>query len=394
MAVSEARAEPGERAGERFEAFYVREYHGVVRLAYALSGSRLVAEDIAQDVFLRAYLDWQRIRSPAAWVRKVTVRRAGRVARRRLLEARALARLLAGRGPAVAELPLHRSVAEVDVMERLERLEGRRRRYRATGVAVAILLVAAVTGAVAVAARQAARPGPATTGPALAPPGTVTATIAVPGRPTGVAVGAGAVWVTTGGVRGTRVVRIDPASNRLVASVAVPDGSTRLAVGAGAVWVVSLSDNSVSRIDPASNRVTPVAVCCGDGAAGAGGLWVANGMDRSVLRVDAATGRVVARVPLPPAIASEAPFGIAAAGGLVWVTSESTKPRPGDPSLLWRVDPADNRFAGTLRIGTVEASHITPTVAVGQEGTVWAAVGDRGAVLRVRPHPWAEPSQP
>jgi DNA-directed RNA polymerase specialized sigma24 family protein len=78
-----------------------------VRLAYALSGSRLVAEDIAQDVFLRAYLDWPRIRRPAAWVRKVTVRRAGRAARRRLLEARALARLLAGRAPAVAELPAH-----------------------------------------------------------------------------------------------------------------------------------------------------------------------------------------------------------------------------------------------------------------------------------------------
>ena len=35
----------------------------------------------------------------------MTVRRAGRAVRRRLLEARALARLLAGRGPAVAELP-------------------------------------------------------------------------------------------------------------------------------------------------------------------------------------------------------------------------------------------------------------------------------------------------
>jgi RNA polymerase sigma-70 factor, ECF subfamily len=107
MVVSEARAETDERTGERFEAFYVREYHGVVRLAYALSGSHLVAEDIAQDVFLRAYLDWQRIRRPAAWVRKVTVRRAGRATRRRLLEARALARLLAGRTPAVAELPAH-----------------------------------------------------------------------------------------------------------------------------------------------------------------------------------------------------------------------------------------------------------------------------------------------
>jgi RNA polymerase sigma factor (sigma-70 family) len=88
-----------------FEGFYLREYHAVVRLAYALSGSRLAAEDIAQEAFLRAFRDWEAIRNPSAWVRKVAVRRAGRTAHRRLLEARALARLLAGRGPAVAELP-------------------------------------------------------------------------------------------------------------------------------------------------------------------------------------------------------------------------------------------------------------------------------------------------
>ena len=88
-----------------FEAFYLREYHAVVRLAYALSGSRLAAEDIAQEAFLRAFRDWETIRHPSAWVRKVTVRRAGRTAHRRLLEARTLARLLAGRPPAVTELP-------------------------------------------------------------------------------------------------------------------------------------------------------------------------------------------------------------------------------------------------------------------------------------------------
>jgi RNA polymerase sigma-70 factor, ECF subfamily len=97
--------DPAAGAAEGFEAFYVREYQAVVRLAYALSGSRLAAEDIAQDAFLRAFRDWDHIRQPSAWVRKVTVRRAGRTVQRRLLEARALTRLLNGRGPAVAELP-------------------------------------------------------------------------------------------------------------------------------------------------------------------------------------------------------------------------------------------------------------------------------------------------
>ena len=89
MGLPEAQA--GVTSGaEGFEAFYVREYHAVVRLAYALSGSRLIAEDIAQDAFLRAFQDWEQIRSPSAWVRKVAVRRAGRTVHRRLLEAQTL----------------------------------------------------------------------------------------------------------------------------------------------------------------------------------------------------------------------------------------------------------------------------------------------------------------
>jgi YVTN family beta-propeller protein len=367
-----------------------------------------------------------------------------------------------------AAAALRRSVAEVDVMERLERLEGRRRRYRATSVAVAVLLVAAVTGGVVVAARQAGRPEPVTrpttTAPALAPAGTVVATIPVQGGPSGVAVGKDAVWVATWGAERSRVVRINPASNRVVASIAVPRGQAALAVGADAVWVASSSDNSVTRIDPATNkvtatidvdrqpsgiavaagsvwvasalddtvsridpagnqvvatipipgqgsafslaaaggsvwvsgnhglrridpagnRVTPVDVCCGEVAAGAGALWMANGMDRAVLRVDPATGRVLARIPVPPAAAPEGPFGIAAAGGAVWVTSETVEPKPGDASLLWRVDAAGNRFAGTLRVGTVGRNHISPTVAAG-DGAVWVTVADRDAVLRIRP---------
>jgi len=97
---------PADQPRERFESFYLREYGRVVKLVYALSGSRLAAEDIAQETFLRALVDWERIQDPAAWVRRVAVRWAWRTTRRRLLEAKALARLLIGQGPAVAELAL------------------------------------------------------------------------------------------------------------------------------------------------------------------------------------------------------------------------------------------------------------------------------------------------
>jgi RNA polymerase sigma-70 factor (sigma-E family) len=91
-----------------FEHFYLREYPRVVELAYALSGSRAGAEDVAQEAFLRAYQDWDRVGSyehQAAWVRRVAANLATSGLRRRLVEARALARLAARREPALDPLP-------------------------------------------------------------------------------------------------------------------------------------------------------------------------------------------------------------------------------------------------------------------------------------------------
>ena len=91
-----------------FEHFYLQEYPRVVKLAYALSGSRAAAEDIAQEAFLRAYRDWDRVGSyehQAAWVRRVAANLATSGLRRRLVEARALARLAARREPSLDPLP-------------------------------------------------------------------------------------------------------------------------------------------------------------------------------------------------------------------------------------------------------------------------------------------------
>ena len=91
-----------------FEHFYLEEYPRVVKLAYALSGSRAGAEDIAQEAFLRAYRDWDRVRSyehQAAWVRRVAANVATSGLRRAVVEARALVRLAARREPALDPLP-------------------------------------------------------------------------------------------------------------------------------------------------------------------------------------------------------------------------------------------------------------------------------------------------
>lgn len=102
------RSEPLIRpAPEAFEDFYDREYLAVVGLAYALSGSRWGAEDLAQEAFMAAHRDWERIRlydKPGAWVRRVVANLSVSSFRRRAAEAKALARVPFGHVTALPNL--------------------------------------------------------------------------------------------------------------------------------------------------------------------------------------------------------------------------------------------------------------------------------------------------
>jgi RNA polymerase sigma-70 factor, ECF subfamily len=90
-----------------FEEFYSEEYPAVVGLAYALSGSRSGAEDLAQDAFLAAHRNWERIgryEQPGAWVRRVVANLSVSVFRRRVAEARALAHVALGERTVLPDL--------------------------------------------------------------------------------------------------------------------------------------------------------------------------------------------------------------------------------------------------------------------------------------------------
>jgi RNA polymerase sigma-70 factor (ECF subfamily) len=90
-----------------FEEFYEREFRAVAGLAYALSGSRSSAEDLAQEAFLVAHRDWDRIGTyarPEAWVRRVVANLSVSAYRRRVVEAKTLARMALGYTPTLPEL--------------------------------------------------------------------------------------------------------------------------------------------------------------------------------------------------------------------------------------------------------------------------------------------------
>ena len=81
-----------------FDDFYRAEYSSVVGLAYAMTGNRWVAEDLAQDAFIAAQRSWDKIREyeqPGAWVRRVLANRSISRFRRLRTEKWALPRLAA-----------------------------------------------------------------------------------------------------------------------------------------------------------------------------------------------------------------------------------------------------------------------------------------------------------
>ena len=68
--------------------FFTQEFPGIVRTAYLVLHDQAAAEDVAQEAFTQLLLNWSKIaryERPTAWVRRVAIRLAVRVARRERL---------------------------------------------------------------------------------------------------------------------------------------------------------------------------------------------------------------------------------------------------------------------------------------------------------------------
>jgi len=187
-------------------------------------------------------------------------------------------------------------------------------------------------------------------------------------RPVYVAVGEGAVWIADGRDSGT-VSRLDPATNAVTATLDIGTEILGLAVGAGAVWVTT-GTGTVARLDPVANAVTAAVdididvdfVDSADVAVGEGAIWVATGTS-TMARLDPATNAVTNIEVGTRTVA------VAVGAGAVWVLD-------GEDLTLSRLDPATYTVVGTVDISRAD------DIAVG-EGAVWVALG--GTVLRIDP---------
>jgi virginiamycin B lyase len=141
--------------------------------------------------------------------------------------------------------------------------------------------------------------------------------IANPEGELNVVAGAGSIWVASDD-KGI-IVRVDPASNRVIASIQVDPGSYYLAFGFGSLWAVSAISQTVQKVDPATNSVvkrTALGRAPGFLAAGEGAVWVQEQGDGTVARIDPATGEISGRVKIDETLK----YGdIDTGGGKIWL---------------------------------------------------------------------------
>jgi len=143
------------------------------------------------------------------------------------------------------------------------------------------------------------------------------ASVPVGRAPAGVTDDGRGVWVTN--ELDDTVTRIDPRTNRVVETARVGDGPTGVTATSGAIWVANGEDGTVSRIDPRANHVVAT-IRVGRRprglTGGHGSLWVTNELDDTVSRIDPATNKVAEIIPV-----GAGPAGLAYGEGAVWVAN-------------------------------------------------------------------------
>jgi ABC-type transport system substrate-binding protein/class 3 adenylate cyclase len=196
--------------------------------------------------------------------------------------------------------------------------------------------------------------------------GDLLAEVPVPGRPSSVAVGHGAVWVADA-VNDT-VLRIDAVKHLVVDRIEVGHEPEAVVVGDGSIWVANSRDGTVSEINADTGAVVGTSRV-GNGPTGLaftpGAVWVVNELDATLSRISSATGRVGAPLPL-----GQNPSDIAAGLGAVWVTSE-------EAGLLLRVDPSAKEVTQTIPVGN------GPRGVIVGRGAVWVANPPDRTISRV-----------
>ncbi len=183
--------------------------------------------------------------------------------------------------------------------------------------------------------------------------------------------GNGSIW---GSMPTEAIVQvIDAHTNQPTRTIAAGTSPDSVAVGDGAVWVadrISTGPGTVTRVDLEGHVVATITVGAAPEqvALGAGSVWVANSGDGTVSRIDPATNKVVATIHV-----GTNPKWVVVGFGSVWVTDPGT-------NTLYRLDPGSGKITGKVAVGGGAES-----TAIG-DGSIWVVNQNDGTVSRVVPN--------
>jgi YVTN family beta-propeller protein len=162
--------------------------------------------------------------------------------------------------------------------------------------------------------------------------------------PKAVAVSTGAVWAGKGDTKS--LVRIDPATDRVVATIPIGVEAWYIAASDTAIWVSDWRSNTVVRVDPTDNRLVATIPDLPNGPTGIaiapGSVWVADSRDNMLTKIDSTSNAVVANVPT-----DLTPLPVIYAYGSVWVRNEF---REGSGTVQ-RFDPGTNQAVASIPVG-------------------------------------------
>lgn len=190
----------------------------------------------------------------------------------------------------------------------------------------------------------------------------------VPGVPDWLAIDE-QVWVSN--APKNSVSRLDPKTNKVLATITVgKEPGSGLVTGFGSLWVPNCGDGTISRIDLAKGEVTatfrcPVADSEGGLASGAGSVWVVKDSGDKLVRIDPAKNEIAAEIPI-----AAGSVAVAFGEGAVWITSPLK-------SVLTRVDPATNALVETIPVGP------KPRFLTVGAGSIWTLNQGDGSLSRV-----------
>jgi hydroxyacylglutathione hydrolase len=196
------------------------------------------------------------------------------------------------------------------------------------------------------------------------------AKFSVPGFPDWLAIDE-SVWVSN--KPRNSISRIDPHTNRVLATITTgKEPCAGLTVAFGSVWVPNCGDQTISRFDAQTAKLLatlPVNIADTEGtiAAGEGSVWMPSDASGVLTRIDPNTDRVVARIPVPAGS-----FAAVVGEGAVWVTCTKR-------NLVSRVDPKAGKVIATIAVGP------SPRFLAVGLGAVWTLNQGDGSVSRIDP---------